>query len=179
MHTENAPAHAFATDRVGGRLQILATMNQDWGNLVDVNAITHFTHSPISPMQPNRPTLCSHAPRWSSVSWAVYTTQRCGLTLTLRPCWCWWQVYGSSESQFMDAPMPGCMIDPDGTFSQVWDVTSLVLLFYVILLVPYRICFGVQIDLWSGAWIFDLFVDLFFIADLFYNFRVPPWALLC
>ena len=79
----------------------------------------------------------------------------------------------------MDAPMPGCMIDPDGTFSQVWDVTSLVLLFYVILLVPYRICFGVQIDLWSGAWIFDLFVDLFFIADLFYNFRVPPWALLC
>jgi hypothetical protein len=42
-------------------------------------------------------------------------------------------------------------------------------------LVPVRVAFAVDTALGSGAWWFDLVVDLYFISDLVLNFRTAVW----
>ena len=52
-------------------------------------------------------------------------------------------------------------------FLQVaWDVLSVFLLLYVTSSVPVRACFGVPDVLWTAAFWFDVFVDLYFVADI-------------
>eukprot|EP01046_Picozoa_sp_COSAG06_P080848 COSAG06_NODE_28082_length_581_cov_0.715768_1_plen_78_part_00 len=47
-----------------------------------------------------------------------------------------------------------------------WDVLSVFLLIYVTSSVPVRACFGVPDVLWTAAFWFDVFVDLYFVADI-------------
>lgn len=35
-----------------------------------------------------------------------------------------------------------------------------------------RSCFSVEIDIWSVGWFFDVFVDIFFFADIIVNLRL-------
>ena len=76
-----------------------------------------------------------------------------------------------NESLFEENPLPPFMIDPDSTFSAYWDLTSVIMLLYVTVTVPLRVCFGVDIDMWSFAFFVELLVDLFFVMDVGLNFR--------
>ena len=76
-----------------------------------------------------------------------------------------------SESRFIVEPLPAGIRDPDSTSSAVWDLTSVVLLLYVSIMVPVRASFDVDVPLWSFAFFFDMAVDLFFMIDVFLNFR--------
>ena len=69
-------------------------------------------------------------------------------------------------------PLPPYIIDPESKLSQIWDIYSLLLLFYVALMVPFNSCFGIENKVASGRWFFDLLVDIFFIFDIFFNLRL-------
>ena len=100
-----------------------------------------------------------------------------------------------SVSLFEENPLPPWTRDPESNFSMIWDMTSAVMLLYVTVTVPLRVCFNVEIELWCGprcrrsarpgrfadfAWLcagrsfdffVDLVVDLFFITDVAINCR--------
>ena len=63
------------------------------------------------------------------------------------------------------------MINPHSTFRRNWDAIQLLLLIYVGTVVPWRICFGRDVALWSPLFFAELCVDLFFISDIVLNFR--------
>eukprot|EP01043_Picozoa_sp_COSAG02_P029102 COSAG02_NODE_1796_length_10904_cov_23.136603_11_plen_1012_part_00 len=66
---------------------------------------------------------------------------------------------------------------PDSGFRKTWDVFQVVFLFYVAILTPLRIGFNIEVDgpgpdsTVSATWCFELVVDLYFIVDIFINFR--------
>jgi hypothetical protein len=72
---------------------------------------------------------------------------------------------------FVDAPLGGCIRDPDSKFSGVWDLSAVVLLLYVTCTVPLRACFDIDVQLWSNPFWLDVVVDLFFVADVGINMR--------
>ena len=45
----------------------------------------------------------------------------------------------------------------------------MVFLFYITWTVPLRACFALDVDIGSGEWVLDTFVDLYFITDLCLN----------
>ena len=63
------------------------------------------------------------------------------------------------------------VIDPNGHFRRKWDFIQMLLLTYVAFGVPYRIGFAHHVLLWSGWFWFDVFCDLFFVADIWVSFR--------
>ena len=77
-----------------------------------------------------------------------------------------------SESRYTLTGLPRWIRDPDSGFSACWDLISVVLLMYVSIVVPLRACFELElVELWSSTFFIDLFVDLFFIIDVYMNFR--------
>jgi hypothetical protein len=74
-------------------------------------------------------------------------------------------------SLFAQQPLPPLVRDPDSAFSTIWDLTSVVLLLYIAYTLPVRACFSVKIDLWGVTFLSDVLIDLFFIVDVFINFR--------
>ena len=52
-----------------------------------------------------------------------------------------------------------------------WDLVQVILLLYLLVVVPLRIAFGLDVEFGSGAFWFDAFVDIYFITDIFMNFR--------
>ena len=66
---------------------------------------------------------------------------------------------------------------PDSRFRKIWDAFQVMFLFYVAILTPLRIGFNVEVDgpgkgsTVSATWVFELVVDVYFIADIFVNFR--------
>eukprot|EP01052_Picozoa_sp_SAG31_P007733 SAG31_NODE_373_length_16597_cov_21.519518_5_plen_705_part_00 len=86
------------------------------------------------------------------------------------------EMYAQIEDRRILQPeLPWHIIDSDSMLSAVWDVASLVLLLYVTAITPYRICFGADAKLHSSTWYVDLVVDIFFILDLLYHFRLSYW----
>ncbi len=63
------------------------------------------------------------------------------------------------------------MIHPNSTFRKRWDVWQAVLIVYLAFACPYRVSFDDPVVLWSGWFVFDLFIDLYFIMDVCLNFR--------
>ena len=55
-----------------------------------------------------------------------------------------------SVSLFEENPLPPWTRDPESNFSMIWDMTSAVMLLYVTVTVPLRVCFNVEIELWCG-----------------------------
>jgi hypothetical protein len=72
--------------------------------------------------------------------------------------------------------IPSGIRDPDSKFSAVWDLLQILFLFYVTLLVPIRVGFGVNPAPGSGGFFVDAVVDLYFICDLFLQFRTAVWT---
>lgn len=75
------------------------------------------------------------------------------------------------ESLYEENPLPPYVRDPESTFSAFWDLSSVVMLLYVTLTVPLRVCFGIDIELWTTTFWIELVVDMFFVCDVFLNFR--------
>lgn len=63
------------------------------------------------------------------------------------------------------------MMSPNGRFRGNWDLAQAILLFYVAVVLPYRIGFDHNVLLWTFWFWWDLCVDIYFIVDLFLNFR--------
>ena len=61
--------------------------------------------------------------------------------------------------------------DPNSNLSAIWDIIQLVFLVYVSFAVPLRVCFDIEVPLWSFSFWFDNLVDLYFIVDLGLQFR--------
>jgi Ca2+-binding EF-hand superfamily protein len=69
-----------------------------------------------------------------------------------------------------------CFFRPDGhgpqaNFRKVWDSVQVILLGYVALAVPYRTAFDIDIPLASQWWWIELCIDIYFVLDIFLNFR--------
>lgn len=58
------------------------------------------------------------------------------------------------------------LINPEGKPRRRWDIMQMLLLIYVGFGVPYRLGFSHYVALWSGWFWFDVFVDLYFVADI-------------
>eukprot|EP01048_Picozoa_sp_COSAG05_P025934 COSAG05_NODE_6834_length_894_cov_1.275472_1_plen_227_part_01 len=63
------------------------------------------------------------------------------------------------------------LISPDSSFRKRWDILQIFLLVYVAVGVPYRLGFMVEVVLWQFWFWFDLFVDIYFISDVFVSLR--------
>jgi hypothetical protein len=63
------------------------------------------------------------------------------------------------------------MIHPEHTFRKRWDVAQVFALVYVAILVPVRTGFSLDLELFSAGWVIELVVDVYFIIDIFLNFR--------
>ena len=82
-------------------------------------------------------------------------------------------IYDSHTMSYHEVvSLPPWIRDPNnGTFSLTWDLIQLVFLIYVSLMIPLRVCFDVEVPLWSMAFWIDTAVDAYFIIDLFMCFR--------
>jgi CRP-like cAMP-binding protein len=82
------------------------------------------------------------------------------------------QIYQTTDvSAYGNTPLPQGILDPDSQFCSIWDMVSVIFLFYVVVTVPLNTSFAVVSELWSLMFFVDLVVDLFFIGDVFLNFR--------
>jgi hypothetical protein len=66
-----------------------------------------------------------------------------------------------------------CVRNTSSRFSAVWDLIQVLLLAYVSLTVPYQTGFDITNDLYSVGWWLELFIDVYFIIDIGFNFRTP------
>jgi hypothetical protein len=67
------------------------------------------------------------------------------------------------------------ILSPDGHFRQQWDLVQVPLLTYVAAVIPYRIGFSHDTEPGDIGFVVDVFVDLFFIVDIYLNFRTALW----
>jgi hypothetical protein len=64
-----------------------------------------------------------------------------------------------------------CWYTPESQFRRIWDALSVLFLNYVVWMVPLRVFFDVTVDAFSTAWLIELVVDIFFLLDIWFNFR--------
>ena len=82
----------------------------------------------------------------------------------------------NSSSRFEMTPLPQWIRDPDSIFSAIWDLTQVVLLFYVAITVPLRAGFDLEVALASFSFFVDMLVDIYFISDICLNFRTAYYT---
>jgi CRP-like cAMP-binding protein len=63
------------------------------------------------------------------------------------------------------------LINPFAKFRGDWDLAQTIMLFYIMMAVPYRIGFDDDVVLWSIWFWLDVIIDLYFITDVIVNFR--------
>eukprot|EP01050_Picozoa_sp_SAG11_P007499 SAG11_NODE_627_length_8087_cov_3.567852_8_plen_405_part_00 len=61
--------------------------------------------------------------------------------------------------------------NPDGFLADLWNLVQIVLLVYVAFSVPMTIAYDLRDEPGSFGWTFEVFVDAFFVIDIFLNFR--------
>lgn len=66
-----------------------------------------------------------------------------------------------------------CFFRPNAAFRTIWDLVQVVLLVYLLISVPLRLSFAVDVEFGSFAFWFDVAVDVYFVADICINFRTP------
>ena len=64
-----------------------------------------------------------------------------------------------------------CVVRLDSRFSARWDAAQFFALLYVAVLVPVRTGFLIDLEPGSFSWFVELAVDVYFVADIFVNFR--------
>lgn len=80
-------------------------------------------------------------------------------------------IYEGSSTSLEYSDIRRGIRDPDSVFSAVWDLMQVILLLYVSVTVPLRAGFELTVELWTFAFFWDLLIDLFFVVDIFLNFR--------
>ena len=81
----------------------------------------------------------------------------------------------ASSSIFEEKALPKGIRDPESEFSSQWDIAQVFCLLYVSYIVPMRASMEITTPVNTFAFWFDVIVDLYFIADLFLNFRTAFW----
>jgi hypothetical protein len=77
-----------------------------------------------------------------------------------------------TDDDYVDVTTIGrCWYTPESRFRRIWDALSVVFLNYVVWMVPLRVFFDVTVDALSTAWLIELGVDIFFLLDIWFNFR--------
>ena len=71
--------------------------------------------------------------------------------------------------------LPAPAHSPDSQFSSFWDISQLFALLYVAYAIPLRVAFEVEVVTFTLWFWVDLLVDVYFIADMFLNFRTAYW----
>lgn len=75
-------------------------------------------------------------------------------------------------ARMLEAQIAGAkMISPNSSFRSRWDAIQAVFLSYIAFVVPYRIGFDNDASPDSFWFWFDLFIDIYFVVDVFLNFR--------
>ena len=79
----------------------------------------------------------------------------------------------TAKRQFLrqEQETPPGIIHPEGNFRLSWDAIQVFTLCYVALSVPMNIGFDITLDPGSAIFYVDLFVDLYFVADIYINFH--------
>eukprot|EP01045_Picozoa_sp_COSAG04_P007001 COSAG04_NODE_356_length_16034_cov_11.195168_3_plen_425_part_00 len=72
-----------------------------------------------------------------------------------------------------EAKVMRCFFRPNAAFRTIWDLVQVVLLVYLLISVPLRLSFAVDVEFGSFAFWFDVAVDVYFVADICINFRTP------
>ena len=67
------------------------------------------------------------------------------------------------------------IMSPDSHFRQQWDLVQVPLLTYVAIIIPYRIGFSHDTEPGDIGFVLDVFIDIFFITDIYLNFRTAVW----
>lgn len=60
---------------------------------------------------------------------------------------------------------------PNSPLRMWWDIGQVVMLGYVAMLVPIRAGFSIRVQVWSFEFYLDLITDVYFLTDIFMNFR--------
>eukprot|EP01043_Picozoa_sp_COSAG02_P020850 COSAG02_NODE_1039_length_15040_cov_70.746737_10_plen_428_part_01 len=96
------------------------------------------------------------------------------------------EIYNTRDSSMYNSKsLPPWVRDPDSQFATVWDLVSVLMIVYITITVPLRSCMGRVLRDGEDAtgvleqratfgtlgFYVDLFVDVFFIADIILNFR--------
>lgn len=84
-------------------------------------------------------------------------------------------LYGTGGGLFDSQSIPEGLYDPDSTFMKYWDVFQFFALSYIILILPVRVGFAVEIPLLSFPFCIDLIIDVYFIIDIYLNFNTARW----
>jgi hypothetical protein len=81
-------------------------------------------------------------------------------------------VYDSlSFSEEISEELSDILIDPLGTFKQLWDFLMIVMILYSMIVTPYLICFLKERSL--TEFVFEFIVEISFIIDFGFNFITP------
>jgi hypothetical protein len=60
---------------------------------------------------------------------------------------------------------------PNSNFRYQWDITTLALMFVVVLDVPFSVCFEIQSSGWDWHRVMSFMIDVFFMVDVVLNFN--------
>eukprot|EP01043_Picozoa_sp_COSAG02_P026946 COSAG02_NODE_1567_length_11900_cov_6.050250_11_plen_848_part_00 len=70
-----------------------------------------------------------------------------------------------------EATVRRCFFTPQSAFRVVWDLVQVFLLLYLLIVLPVRLSFGIDVPFNSFGFWFDVCVDVYFFCDIFINFR--------
>lgn len=85
-------------------------------------------------------------------------------------------LYGTGGGTLFDSQsIPDGVFDPDSSFMQYWDLVQYIFLTYIILVIPIRVGFSVEVPLLSLPFVIDVIIDVFFIIDIYINFNMASW----
>jgi tetratricopeptide (TPR) repeat protein len=84
-------------------------------------------------------------------------------------------LYGTGGNLFESHTIPDGLYDPDSLFMKYWDVFQFFALTYIILIIPVRVGFAVEVPLLSFPFILDAIIDIYFIVDIYLNFNTAMW----
>ena len=77
----------------------------------------------------------------------------------------------NAEETEGEARATKCFLRPESNIRSVWDLIQVLLLLYVLVVVPLRIGFGLEVKFGSTAFWLDVGIDAYFIVDIAMNFR--------
>ena len=81
-----------------------------------------------------------------------------------------WSVLNDAEIE-KEARARACFLHPSSKFRTVWDIVQVVLLLYLLISLPLRLSFGLEVSFNSFGFWFDVAVDVYFWVDIGVNFR--------
>lgn len=81
-----------------------------------------------------------------------------------------WGVLNHAEIE-KEARARRCFVHPSDRFRVVWDLVQVFMLLYLLIILPLRLSFDIDVSFNSFGFWFDVVVDLYFWADIAVNFR--------